>query len=114
MRSAAVGVLFGCAVAAFSSSTAATTDGRTIFSDPRKGNCHACHKVPNDPTIKAESTIGPALVNMRQRFPDRAKLRDLIADPTRLNPNTIMPPYGRHRILSPSELDAVVQFIESL
>ncbi len=92
----------------------AAPDGRALFADPRKGNCNACHKVPNDSGIKAESTIGPALENMRQRFPDRQRLIATIADATRTNPNTIMPPYGRHRILSDAEIDAVAQYVEGL
>ena len=70
--------------------------------------------MPNDSGIKAESTIGPALENMRQRIPDRQRLIATIADATRTNPNTIMPPYGRHRILSDAEIDAVAQYVEGL
>lgn len=94
--------------------TPASPDGRALFTNPAKGNCAACHKVPNDGAIKAESTIGPPLENIRAKFPERARLIDVIADQARFNPNTIMPPYGRHRILTAAEIDAVAAFVESL
>ena len=61
-----------------------------------------------------EGNIGPALVNMKARYPDKAKLRAQISDATTTNPNTIMPPYGKHKILSKSELDKVVEFVYTL
>ncbi|MFT5805025.1 MAG: sulfur-oxidizing protein SoxX, partial [Candidatus Paceibacteria bacterium] len=30
------------------------------------------------------------------------------------NPNTVMPPYGRHSILTEDEIDHVVDFIHSI
>jgi sulfur-oxidizing protein SoxX len=89
-------------------------DGRAIFIDERKGNCAACHKVPNDAAIKSQSNIGPALEAVKARHPDRAKLRDAIWDLSRTKPNTIMPPYGKHRILTEAEIDALVTYLETI
>lgn len=86
-------------------------EGKTIAFDRKKGNCLACHKMAGG---SLEGNIGPALVNMKARYPDKAKLRAQIFDPTVANPNTIMPPYGKHKIVSGSELDKVVEFIYSL
>ena len=61
-----------------------------------------------------EGNIGPALVNMKARYPEKSALRAQIFDPTVANPNTIMPPYGKHKILTESELDKVVEFIYTL
>jgi sulfur-oxidizing protein SoxX len=58
--------------------------------------------------------IGPPLVAMKARFPDKAKLREQIADPTIANPNTRMPPFGKHRIISDSEIDAIVEYLYTL
>ena len=58
--------------------------------------------------------IGPALKGMKSRYPDKAALRAHIWDPTVNNPNTIMPPFGKHQILSEQELDLVVEFVNSL
>jgi L-cysteine S-thiosulfotransferase len=95
--------------------TAATVaKGRAIFLDERKGNCAACHKAPNDETVKTQSKIGMALEAVKARYPDRAKLRDAIWDLSKTVPNTIMPPYGKNRILSDDEIDALVIYLETI
>ncbi len=58
--------------------------------------------------------IGPPLVAMKARFPDKAKLRAQIWDSTKNNPNSMMPPFGRHAILTEAEIDKVVEFVYSL
>ena len=88
--------------------------GRAIFLDERKGNCAACHKAPNDPTVKTKSNIGMPLEAVKTRYPDRAKLRDAIWDLSKSVPNTIMPPYGKNRILSEDEIDALVIYLETI
>ena len=57
---------------------------------------------------------GPPLIAMQQRFPDKAKLREQIWDPTIRNPQTMMPPFGKHGIVSEEELDKIVTYIYSL
>jgi L-cysteine S-thiosulfotransferase len=89
-------------------------NGREIFIDERKGNCAACHKAPNDTGIASQSNIGPALQAVKARFPDRTKLREAIWDYSKLKPTTIMPPYGKHRILTDAEIDALVIYLESI
>ena len=51
---------------------------------------------------------------MKQRYPDRDVLLAQIADPRVRNPNTIMPPYGAHGILTEQELSLVVDYLLSL
>lgn len=89
-------------------------EGRAIFIDERKGNCAACHKAPNDAAIKTKSNIGMPLEAVKARFPDRAKLRDAIWDLSKSVPNTIMPPYGKNRILSDDEIDNLVIYLETI
>ena len=89
----------------------AIEEGKKVAFHRKKGNCLACHKMAGG---SLEGNIGPALVNMKARYPDKAKLRAQISDPTTNNPNTIMPPYGKHKILSKSELDKVVEFVYTL
>jgi sulfur-oxidizing protein SoxX len=86
-------------------------EGKNLAYDRKKGNCLACHKIIDGPM---PGNIGPELVNMKARYPDKAKLRAQIWDPTVNNPNTIMPPYGKHKILSDKDLDKVVEFIYTL
>lgn len=85
--------------------------GKEIAFDRKKGNCLACHQIEGG---SLAGNIGPPLVAMKARFPDKAKLRAQIWDSTKSNPNTIMPPFGRHDILSEDEIDKVVEFIYTL
>lgn len=86
-------------------------DGKAISFDTKKGNCLACHMIPGG---DAAGNIAPPLMSMKARFPDKAALRAQIADPTVKNPVSFMPPFGKHKILSEKEIDAVTDFIYSL
>lgn len=88
--------------------------GREIAFDRKKGNCLACHAIPGDPKAESPGNIAPPLVMMKQRYPDRAKLRAQIWDASTANPKTAMPPFGKHQILTESEIDKVVDYIQSL
>ena len=85
--------------------------GKEIAFNRKKGNCLACHQIEGG---SLPGNIGPPLVAMKARFPDKAKLRAQIWDATRNNPNSIMPPFGRHKILSEDEIDKIVEFIYTL
>ena len=103
-------------LALFSSiSTAATpaelAEGKKIAFDRKKGNCLACHMIEGG---TLPGNIGPPLIAMKARFPDKAKLRAQIYDATQINPNTIMIPFGPHAVLSDSEIDKVTSYIHSL
>lgn len=85
--------------------------GKAVAEDRVKGNCLACHAM-GDGTLPGN--IGPPLIAMKARFPDKAKLRAQIWDATVANPNTIMIPFGRHRVLSEEEIDQIVEYIYTL
>ncbi len=85
--------------------------GREIAHDVYKGNCLACHRIPGDAKAVTMANIGPPIVQMRERFPDRAELRGQIWDPTRRNPQSVMPPFGKHQVLSEREIDLVLDYI---
>ena len=89
----------------------AVAAGRLIAHDVYKGNCLACHQVPGDPAASSLASIGPPLAGMRQRFPERSALRQQIWDATARNPYSVMPPFGRHRILTEQEIDLVLDYI---
>jgi len=57
---------------------------------------------------------GPPLHGMALRYPSREALKAQIADPRTRNPQTVMPPYGAHGILSERELELVVDYVYSL
>jgi len=86
-------------------------EGKKIAFNRKKGNCLACHKIAGG---SLAGNIGPALINMKARYPDKKKLRAQIWDATANSPNTIMPPFGKHKILSETEIDKVVEFIYTL
>ena len=89
----------------------AVEEGKKIAFHKKKGNCLACHKIAGG---KAAGNVGPALVNMKARFPNKKAMRDQMWDATVRNPNTMIPPFGKHKILTEEELDKVVEFIYTL
>jgi len=79
-----------------------------------KGNCLACHAMPSDAKAVTSANIGPPLVAIRARFPDREQLRRQVWDAGSINPNTVMPPFGKHQILTPEEIDLIVDYLYTL
>jgi sulfur-oxidizing protein SoxX len=78
-----------------------------------KGNCMACHQIAG----VASGNIATKFENMAARYAGdegKKRLRSQIEDPAKTNPNTVMPPFGRHAILSSDEIDKVVEFVLSL
>jgi sulfur-oxidizing protein SoxX len=51
---------------------------------------------------------------MTERFPDREALRRQLWDPAARNPNTVMPPFGKHRILTPEEIELIIDYLYTL
>ncbi len=97
--------------AADSTTASVLEEGKKISFDRKKGNCLACHAIEGG---NLPGNIGPPLVAMQARFPDKARLRAQIWDATKINPNSIMPPFGLHNIISESEIDKVVEYIHTL
>jgi len=85
--------------------------GKAAATDRVKGNCLACHAM-DDGTLPGN--IGPPLIAMKARFPDKAKLRAQIWDATVANPNTIMIPFGRTNVLTEEEIDQIVEYVYTL
>ena len=89
----------------------AVEEGKKIAFHRKKGNCLACHKIAGG---SLAGNIGPELVNMKARYPDKSKLRAQIWDATVMNKNTIMPPFGKHKMISEQDIDKIVEFIYTL
>lgn len=106
-------VLFAAAILAAATAAAQAPSPPEAFSGADKGDCGKCHALPAS-LARPGGDVGPALTGSRMRALGAARLRELIEDPTRANPNTAMPPYGRHRILTPAEIASVVRFLEGL
>ena len=67
--------------------------GRAIVVDRRAGACLLCHTGPF-PEEKFQGTLAPDLSGAGSRWSE-GQLRLRLVDPTRLNPDTIMPAYYR-------------------
>jgi sulfur-oxidizing protein SoxX len=87
----------------------AITQGGCIAIARNKGNCDACHTIPG----AVSGNIGPSLAGVGRRMSTNA-LRQRVEDPTRFNPRTVMPPYGRHEILTPAEIDKLLAWLKTL
>ena len=85
--------------------------GKTIAFNKVKGNCLACHLIPGG---DQPGNIAPPLVGMKGRFPDKSKLRAQISEPRTANPDSMMPPFSAHGVLSEKEIDLVVDYVHSL
>jgi L-cysteine S-thiosulfotransferase len=88
--------------------------GRVIAHDRNKGNCLACHSMPTDPKAITSADIGPPLIGMKERYPDRQRLRGVIWNAMDFFPDTVMPPFGKNKVLTEEELDRVVEYIYGL
>lgn len=111
---AAMIAALGAAGAASDGSADRIGAGREIAHDFEKGNCLACHSAPRDHRAVTLANIAPPLVMMRERYPDRSVLREQIRDPAARNPDTIMPPYARHRILTDEEIELIIDYLYTL
>jgi len=112
--------LFCAACLGFAASTASADQAARVATGARlahevnKGNCLACHAMPTDPSAVTSANIGPPLVGVRARFPDRQQLRRQIWDASVANPDTVMPPFGKKRILTAEEIDLIVDYLYTL
>jgi L-cysteine S-thiosulfotransferase len=86
-------------------------EGQTLAFDRGKGNCLTCHEIKNG---EFGGSIGPALTDLKSKYPDRKDLIAIVTDETQRNPSTVMPPFGRDRILTEQEIDAIVDFLQTL
>ena len=106
---AATGILPPFASPARAQSAAA--EGQKIAFDRGKGNCLTCHDIKGG---DLPGSIGPKLENIKAKYPDRNELVAILTDETKRNPLTVMPPFARNRILTEREINAVVDFLQTL
>lgn len=87
-------------------------DPKKLYSSSAKGmgNCSACHAIPADEKLVA-GDIGPPMIGMKARFATIDKLKAAIADQKKFAPDTIMPPFGRNKLLTPEQIDVIAQYI---
>ena len=108
----AAALLIGAAASASpAGAQSAASEGQKLAFDRGKGNCLSCHAIKGG---EFPGTIGPALKDIKSKYPERNELVAILTDETERNPQTVMPPFGRNRILTDREIDAIVDFLQTL
>lgn len=107
-----VAVLAACAIAV--PAAAQGPAALELFVRRDKGHCIACHQVPAGSGPETRADLGPRLKGSRMRELGKSALRAVIIDPMAANPDTVMPPYGRHRLLDAAEIDRLVEYLHAL
>ena len=85
-------------------------EGQKLAFDRGKGNCLTCHDIRGGDLA---GTIGPPLQGIGTKY-NRSDLVAILTDESRRNPQTLMPPFGRNRILTEQEINAIVDFLQTL
>ncbi len=85
--------------------------GKALSFDRKKGNCLACHVMGDG---QLPGNIGPPLIAMKARYPDKVKLREQIYDARIRNPHSMMLPFGPHGVLSDEEIDKITEYVYTL
>jgi sulfur-oxidizing protein SoxX len=110
----AVAMLLGVAIITPSIAMAVDADlaakGKEIAEDRKKGNCFTCHSYEG---AHLAGNIGPALNGVSKRKSKEA-IYNQIWDATKANPNSSMPPFGKHEVLSKDEVTAVTEWVSTL
>jgi sulfur-oxidizing protein SoxX len=108
----AMALLIGAAASAGPAcAQSAAAEGQKLAFDRGKGNCLTCHEIKGG---DLPGTIGPPLKDIKSKYPDRNELVAILSDETKRNPLTVMPPFGRNRILTEREINAIVDFLQTL
>lgn len=108
----ALALLIGATICAGpAGAQAGVSEGQKLAFDRGKGNCLSCHDIKGG---DFPGTIGPPLKDIKSKYPDRNDLVAILTDETKRNPLTVMPPFGRNRILTGEEINAIVDFLQTL
>jgi len=111
MRRLLAVLLLALPASAMAQNFANVAQGQSLAFDRGKGNCLACHTMVGG---DVPSSVGPELVNMKDRFPNRADLVAILTNEQTRNPQTVMPPFGRNQILTSAEIEKIVDFLLTL
>lgn len=102
--------LFASLAAAVPAHAQSAAEGQKLAFDRGKGNCLTCHVIKGG---ENPGTLGPALTDIKSKY-KRDELVAIVFDETKRNPLTVMPPFGRNRILTEKEINAIVDFLQTL
>jgi sulfur-oxidizing protein SoxX len=107
----ALALLIGAVALSSPARAQSASEGQKLAFDRGKGNCLTCHVIKGG---DLPGTIGPELKDIKSKYPDRNDLVAILHDETKRNPQTVMPPFGRNRILTEQEISAIVDFLQTL
>jgi sulfur-oxidizing protein SoxX len=91
--------------------SADSEEALALMLSKEKGNCVTCHEFEG---ASQTGNIGPKLANIASKYPDIKQLQTYLWNPLQKNPNTIMPPFGKHSILSEDEIETISKFLQTL
>jgi sulfur-oxidizing protein SoxA len=86
-------------------------NGKKLISDKKKGNCAACHLLP-DEKLPGNVGINISTVGTWQRTDEY--LFNYLYDPRIYNPTTVMPPWGAYEVLTKAEIRDVAAYLKTL
>lgn len=79
----------------------------------RGGSCVACHVMgPTTPSMPG--AVGPDLSTYSQWGRDDQWIFNYIYDPRSVNPESVMPPWGAHKVFTVDEIKDMVAFLKTL
>jgi sulfur-oxidizing protein SoxX len=100
--------------------------GRQVVINRLQGNCLACHEITALKSEPYHGNTGPTLDGVAERLTP-AQMRLRLVDPTKVNPDTMMPPFYRTEglnrvmtrfqgktILTADQIEDVIAFLETL
>ncbi len=85
--------------------------GRELLTNRKKGNCVACHIIPD---VSLPGNVGFNISTIGSwRLPDEL-LFNYIYDARIYNPISVMPPFGSNKVLTRSEIMDIVSYLKTL
>ena len=86
--------------------------GRDLAMDRKRGgSCAACHILPG---AELPGNVGPDLSNIATWGRTDEWLYNYVYDPRTTNPNSIMPPWGAHKLFAADEIRDIVAYLKTL
>ena len=99
-----VAAMLAAAASAAPPAFAAAEDADALLNS----HCQQCHEIKG---LSDYGNVGPSLIGLKSRYPDRKDVVAIINDETKRNPQTVMPPFGRNLILTKQEVDTIVDYL---
>ena len=95
--------------------TGDAANGQKLVADrTRGGSCLACHIMGPAGNADLPGNVGPDLSQIGNAGREDAWLWNYVNDARVYNPNTVMPPWGTHKLFSETEINDIVAFLKTL